>query len=113
MSAHYDLNITKGSSFSVRLVAVDDVGSAIDLTSWSLRGLAKLRYSTDEVLIDLNPQKVSQYEKNGFVDINLTAAQTAALPVTEGVFDIEMYNGNGFVKKLLIGYARVYPEATV
>tara|TARA_Y100000310_G_scaffold333401_1_gene410878 strand:- start:2005 stop:2346 length:342 start_codon:yes stop_codon:yes gene_type:complete len=113
MSAHYDLNITKGSSFSVRLVALDDSGSALDLTSWSVRGLAKLRYSSSETLINLNPQKVPQHETDGYVDINLTAAQTELLPVTEGVFDIEIFDGNGFVKKLIIGYARVYPEATV
>jgi hypothetical protein len=113
MSAHYDLNITQGSSFSVRLVAVDDNGSAIDLTLWNLRGLAKLRYSSGSQLIDLNPQKVANHHADGFIDINLTAAQTAALPVVEGVFDIEMFDGNGFVKKLMIGYARVYPEVTV
>ena len=113
MAAHFDLNITKGSSFSVRLIALDDNGSAIDLTSWSLRGVAKFRYSSASHLIDLNPQKVANHFADGFIDVNLTAAQTEVLPVIEGVYDVEMYDGAGFVKKLILGYVRVYPEATV
>ena len=45
MAAHYDLNITKGSSFTVRLVTQDTNGSVIDLTNWNVRGYAKIKYS--------------------------------------------------------------------
>tara|TARA_R100000808_G_C2076105_1_gene101724 strand:+ start:266 stop:607 length:342 start_codon:yes stop_codon:yes gene_type:complete len=112
MAAHFDLNITQGSSFSVRLAAVDNAGQAIDLTPWSLRGIAKIKFSSGDKLIDLNPHKVPNHHTSGYVDINLTAAQTALLPVTEGVYDIEMFDGNGYVKKLILGYVRIYPETT-
>ena len=91
MASHYDLNITKGNSFNVRLVAVNPNGVAFDLTDWSLRGYAKLRYSDQDILIDLSPTKAAPYTQ-GFIDVSLPATFTKDLPVTEGVFDIEMYN---------------------
>jgi hypothetical protein len=111
MAAHYDLNITQGNSFNVRLVAVDLNGTAYDLTNWSLRGHAKVGYSESAVLIDLQPTKVSPYNQ-GFIDISLPSTFTKTLPITEGVFDIEMYDSSGFVDKLIKGYVRIYPEVT-
>ena len=111
MAAHYDLNITQGSSFTVRLVAQDTSGIVIDLTNWNVRGYAKIKYSEANLLVDLNPQKVSP-NSNGYIDIQLTAATTATLPVTEGVYDVEIYDSSGYVDKVVAGYIRVYPETT-
>ena len=111
MAAHYDLNITKGSSFTIRLVAQDTSGSVIDLTNWNVRGYAKIKYSESNLLVDLNPQKVSP-NTNGFIDIQLAAATTATLPVTEGVYDVEIYDSSGYVDKVVAGYVRVFPETT-
>ena len=111
MASHYDLNITQGNSFNVRLVAVDPNGTAYNLTNWSLRGFAKIKYSDTTALIDLQPTKVSPYT-NGFIDISIPATFTKNLPITEGVFDIEMYDSSGFVDKLIKGYVRIYPEVT-
>jgi hypothetical protein len=111
MASHYDLNITQGNSYNVRLVAVDPNGTAYDLTNWSLRGFAKVKYSDATALIDLQPTKVSPYT-NGFIDISLPATFTKNLPITEGVFDIEMYDASGHVDKLIKGYVRIYPEVT-
>ena len=111
MAADYDLNITKGSSFTVRLVAQDTNGAIIDLTNWNIRGYAKIRYSETTLLIDLAPTKVAPFT-NGYIDILISAAATATLPVTEGVYDIEMYDNGGYVDKLMRGYVRIYPEVT-
>ena len=45
MATNYDLNITRGSNFSVRLVAKDQLGSVIDLSPYQVRGIIKHRYS--------------------------------------------------------------------
>ena len=111
MAAHYDLNITQGTSFTIRLVAQDTSGNVIDLTNWNVRGYAKIKYSEANLLVDLNPQKVSPHT-NGFIDIQISAATTATLPVTEGVYDIEIYDSSGYVDKVVAGYIRVYPETT-
>jgi glutamine synthetase len=111
MAADYNINITKGSTFTARLVAQDASGNIIDLTNWSLRGYAKIKYSDVTLLVDLNPAKVAPFT-SGFIDIIISAAATATLPVTEGVYDIEMYDSGGYVDKLMRGYVRVYPEVT-
>ena len=111
MAAHYDLNITQGNSFHVRLAVVAPTGAAFDLTNWSLRGYAKLKYSENDILIDLQPTKVAPYTQ-GLVDISIPATFTKNLPITEGVFDIEMYDASGFVDKTIKGYVRIYPEVT-
>jgi hypothetical protein len=111
MASHYDLNITQGNTFSVRLIAVDLNGTAFNLTNWSVRGHAKLKFSESDVLIDLQPTKVAPYSQ-GLIDINIPATFTKDLPITEGVFDIEMYDDTGFVDKLIKGYVRIYPEVT-
>ena len=49
---------------------------------------------------------------NGFIDIQLAAATTATLPITEGVYDVEIYDSSGYVDKVLTGYVRVFPETT-
>lgn len=111
MAAHYDLNLTQGSSFTIRLVAQDTNGSVIDLTNWDIRGYAKIKYSEANLLVDLNPQKVSP-NSSGQIDIQLSAATTSTLPITEGVYDIEIYDSSGYVDKVVAGYIRVYPETT-
>ena len=45
MATEYDLNITKGSSFSVEVTAQDEDGNTLNLSGYSLRGYAKFRYS--------------------------------------------------------------------
>ena len=111
MAAHYDLNITQGTSFTVRLVAQDTNGNAIDLSYWNVRGYAKVKFSESNLLVDLNPQKVSP-NSDGLIDIQLSAATTATLPVTEGVYDVEIYDSSGYVDKIIAGYIRIYPETT-
>ena len=111
MAAHYDLNITQGNSFFVRLAAVDPNGTAFNLTDWNLRGHAKIKFSDSTALVDLSPTKATPFT-DGLIDINLPSTLTRNLPVTEGVYDIEMYNSTGFVDKIIKGYVRIYPEVT-
>jgi|TARA_B100000131_G_scaffold99992_2_gene97095 hypothetical protein len=111
MAAHYDLNITQGNSFHIRLAVVSPTGTPFDLTNWNLRGFAKLKYSESNILIDLQPTKASP-QTQGLVDISIPASFTKTLPITEGVFDIEMYDDSGFVDKPIKGYVRIYPEVT-
>jgi hypothetical protein len=45
------------------------------------------------------------------IDIKLTAAQTSALPVMQGVYDIELYSGT-YANKPIKGLFNVLPEVT-
>ncbi len=113
---NHNLDIVQGSTFSAQLFAKDANGTAIDLTSYSVRGVIKFNYGTGVSLVSLSPDvnTTSPYTAaSGVIDVSITAADTASLPVTIGVYDIEMYNpAETEVKKLLDGRVKIYPEVT-
>ena len=116
---NYNLDIVQGSTFSAQLFAKDSGGTAIDLNGYSVRGVIKYNYGTGVALVDLNPSvnTTSPYTSaSGVIDVSITAPNTASLPVTIGVYDIEMYQGSPGaeteVKKLLDGRVKLYPEVT-
>ena len=113
---NYNLDIIQGSTFSAQLFAKDSAGTAIDLTGYSVRGVIKYNYGTGAALVNLNPSvnTTSPYTAaSGVIDVGITAANTSNLPITVGVYDIEMYNaGETEVKKLLDGRVKIYPEVT-
>jgi hypothetical protein len=111
MATSYDLNITQGSEFFVRLTAKDNSGDAIDLSSYGLSGVVKHRYSDSNILLDLRPSGVTNFLSSGYIDVLIRGADTKTLPVVQGVYDIELYSG-AYVDKLVQGNFNVYPEAS-
>ena len=88
------------------------------MLGYTATGLLKFRYSNTGTIADLAPAVVSGdspgYDAlpSGLIDLNLTAAQTAALPVVEGRYDVEIHNAGGTVYRVLEGKVRVHPEVT-
>tara|TARA_Y100000004_G_C8623179_1_gene289738 strand:- start:99 stop:470 length:372 start_codon:yes stop_codon:yes gene_type:complete len=122
MPLNYNLDVIQGSTFNAQLFATNSDGTAVDLTGFSVRGKVKYNYGTGAALVDLGPTvNTTSTSSNGHtytaasgvVDVKLTATETAALPITLAVYDIEMYNGDeSEVRKLLDGTVKVYPEVT-
>jgi hypothetical protein len=107
----YDLEIQKGATFSISLT-VNDTGEApIDLTPYSISGFLKYRYSDTTPLADLNATKIAPYT-GGCISLSLSASTTASLPVTVGVYDVEIHHSGGSVTKVLRGKASIEPEVT-
>tara|TARA_R100000808_G_C2135389_1_gene143791 strand:- start:591 stop:929 length:339 start_codon:yes stop_codon:yes gene_type:complete len=111
MATNYNLNITQGSDFNIRLAAKDENGTPIDLTNYSVSGQAKRRYSDATPLLNLSPSKVDGYLASGYIDINIPAETGKALPVVQGVYDVEIYSGT-YHQKVVQGRINVYPEVT-
>lgn len=115
MATSYDLNVTRGSNFSVRLAVKDDNGASYNLTGHSASGSAKFRYSSSGNLIELNPTIVSgaagSSYVSGLIDVVISGDSTTGLPITQGVYDIEIYSGS-FHQKVINGYMNIYPEVT-
>jgi hypothetical protein len=109
-----DLNITQGSSFNIRIQVLDAGSNVIDLTGNEVRGVVKNKYSDPDtdILINLNP--VVYDAANGLVDILLTPAETALLPITEALYDIEKFpiSGTGEIDKIMKGKFLIHPEIT-
>tara|TARA_Y100000310_G_scaffold208988_1_gene209583 strand:- start:421 stop:774 length:354 start_codon:yes stop_codon:yes gene_type:complete len=116
MASIYDLNITQGSQFDVRLNITDGCGECLSLSGYQVRGYVKHKYSQSGALLDLDPVIVSGDNgaayASGLVDLTLTAAQTANLPIMQGVYDIELYDDSGFADKIMKGDVNVFPEVT-
>ena len=127
MATSYDLNITQGSSFNVRLTTKDSNGNALNLSGYHVSGFIRNKYSDAAGLLSLAPSIVSGQSVptdstnwqndaifSGLIDVNLTATSTAALPITQALYDIEIYldNAETSVFKILNGKANIYPEAT-
>jgi len=115
MLAYYNLDIIQGSTFSAQLSIKNSDGTSVDLTSYNVRGHLKYNYGTGVALIDLAPvinTTAPLTAVSGVIDVKLTAAQTATLPVIMGVYDIETYNNDGEVNKVLDGKAKIHPEVT-
>ena len=115
MATTYELNITQGSSFNIRLTAKDTDGNYINLSGYTVSGYIRNRYSDTSYLLDMEPTIVTGGTPDaifsGKVDVALAATGTAALPITQAMYDIEVYK-NDQVIKLLNGKANVHPEAT-
>lgn len=118
MATTANLNIIQGATFSARVAVKDSAGSAINLSGYTTRGNARSTFGSTGTLIDLDPDVVSGSSPDylgtasGLIDINLTAVETAALPVTIGVYDVEMFNDAGTVTRVLQGKMNVSPNVT-
>lgn len=115
MATSYDINLTRGSDFSVRLVVKDDAGASYNLSGYTASGIIRNKYSDLNPLLDLNPTVVSGVNgagyASGFIDIEISGAQTTGLPITQAVYDIEIYKGT-YHQKVILGQANIYPEVT-
>ena len=111
-----NLNIEQGSTFGATVTIKNADLTAFNLTGYSIRGQIRNRYSSSSVLLDLAPViqtgSGNSLLVSGLVDIDLTAAQTAALPITHAVYDIEIFDVSGTVTKVLAGKAIINPEVT-
>ena len=108
MATSIDLNIVQGSDFNVSIVAVDDLGTVINLTDYTVAGYAKHRYGDDEPTFDFKPT-VSNATA-GEISMSLTPTETASIPVGQFVYGIECLSGDSIGFKVMNGKVNVTPE---
>ena len=111
MATKYDLEITQGTKYSLRIGAQNDDGSVINLSGYSLSGQIRHTYGATGKLLDLSLTAVAGLEASGYFDLAIPAASTATLPVVKGVYDIELHSGV-YSTRLIHGYVNVNPEVT-
>lgn len=115
MATSYDLNVTRGSDFSVRLNVKDSAGGAYNLSGYSVSGVAKYRYSSSNSLLDLSPVIVSgtngSLYASGIIDVNVSGTNTTGVPIVQGIYDIEIYKGT-YHEKVIKGKINILPEVT-
>ena len=109
--AVYNISINQGESYNLDASLVTSSGTSVNLSGYYLRGQARYSYGSTGVLLDLNPTITNA--TGGAISINLTPTQTASLPSTIAVYDIESYiSGESTVNRVLNGLFSISPEVT-
>jgi hypothetical protein len=108
----YDLKINQGSTFVLGLTLKKANGLLFDLTGYT--GRCQIRKAHSETNVIVSPTVAfDTNRKSGKMSIGLSAVQTAALTITNGVYDLELVDGTGtVVTRLLEGKVKVSPEVT-
>lgn len=111
MSNTYDISVEQGSSFDLSFTVTDASGIPMNLSGYTATGKLKYSYGSTGLLLNLSPVIDASYV-SGLVNISLTPTQTASLPITKAVYDIEVISSGGYVVKAGKGYAEIAPEVT-
>jgi hypothetical protein len=111
MASVYDINLLRGTSLVLTLVAKDSSNNLLNLSGYSVRGSVKNRFSDTGSLLNLSPTIDTSYV-SGLVLINVSGAATESLPITRCKYDVEIYNNSGYVLNILKGDFFVDPQVT-
>ena len=109
--AVYNISINQGESYNLDATLTNSTGANVNLSGYSLRGQVRYSYGSTGVLLNLSPTITSAI--SGAINVNLTPTQTAELPTTIAVYDIESYvSGDSVVNRVLNGLFTISPEVT-
>ena len=118
MSGRYDITIEQGATFCLPMTIKNHDGSHFDLTNWTGRGQIRKSHRATTVICSF----VFTYHDRlkGKMEAGLSDEVTQQIPAGEVVtdprskyvYDIEIENTTGQVKRLLEGNAYVSPEVT-
>lgn len=112
LPARVPLAVPQGITFRRRFHWSLD-GVAVDLTGWDAHMQVRRFASADTVLADLTPGAGITLGADGYIDLMLTAGQTAELPVTKAVYDLRLIQpGGGDTIGFLTGPFTVTPAVT-
>lgn len=107
----YDLNIYKGTTFSLSLTLKDSDSVAINLSGYNVSGFLRYQISDANKLCDLNLVKTTP--ESGIVTSTIHYTGTAALPAGYGFYDIQIFNAEtNVITRVLDGKAIIHPEIT-
>lgn len=96
------LAVSQGATFRKRFRWSLD-GAPVNLTGWTGHMQARRFPSAGSVLVNLTETAGLALGADGIIDVLLTAAQTAALPVTRGVYDLRLSYPGGDTIPLAAG----------
>ena len=107
MSAGYHhFIIEQGATFGQTLTLKDSTGTVINLTGYASAQM-DLRENPDatDPIISLTTanSRITLGGSAGTVTLNISATDTAALSVDDGVFDLEIVSGGNVVTRLIEG----------
>jgi hypothetical protein len=113
--ATQNLVIYQGADFQRALEFKDESEVLMNLTGYTVRGQAKVSYSDSSAAFAFTFTLRNQTTDTGMVDMSLPAATSAAITITkitEYIYDLELVDGSGIVRRFLEGKIKLHPEVT-
>ena len=118
MAAKHNFVIEQGATFPLYIKWQDPDGNPIDLTGYRIRmqirqtpGSASTLLSFDSSSLTTG-QTIGSLDSAGVIDLELSAALTAALSFTLAEWDLTATSAGGEVTRLVEGKASVSPGVT-
>jgi hypothetical protein len=112
--AVYNISINQGESYNLDATLISSSGTRVNLSGYDLRGQVRYSYGSTGILLNLAPTITNDI--SGAININLTAEETASLPTTVAVYDIESFPSGqdvpNVVSRVLNGLFSISPEVT-
>jgi hypothetical protein len=112
-AATHDIYIEQGATFRLSLVWKDSAQAPINLTGYTARMQIRQSIASSTTVLSLTTaQAITLGGALGTIEVVISAAQTSALTIRKGVYDLELEASNGVVTRLLQGSVEVSPEVT-
>ena len=114
MPDSYNIDLIIGQSYCLQATAKNSSNVAIDLSSYTVRGGIKNKFSDNTYSLNFNPIILSAV--SGIIQVSLSGYMVSGLKVGIFPYDIEAAQtgalGDGNVIKVLRGYVTTWPEVS-
>ena len=113
----HNIDIEQGATFEFNMKWIqEDEVTPVDITGYTARMHVRESVESATILLELTTAnlRIALGDAAGTIRILVSAADTAALNFTQGVYDLELVNtgGDGKVTRLIEGGVEVRPEVT-
>lgn len=110
----YDIVLYQGTTFTEQLTWKDSSGDPVDLTGWTARMMARESVDAETAFITLTTENdgIALGGAAGTITLSMTDADTSALSIYSGIYDLELISDSGDVFRLLQGNLTVSREVT-
>jgi hypothetical protein len=103
----FNICIQQGSDLNLSLNLTDSLSNPINLSGYNISGFMRYNYGSYGILLNLNPTITNA--PSGIINLFVSGSQIGTgIPVTVGVYDIFISNGNS-TQKVLGGRTYIDP----
>jgi hypothetical protein len=107
MAIYANLTIDQGSAFESSVDVTGADGSAIDLTTYTVRGQIRKSYQSSTA-VDF----VTTKNADGEIGLSITSSTSGGIKAGRYVYDVEIESSAGVVTRVLEGQVEVTPRVT-
>ena len=111
--AEVDLCLPQGQTWDTTLIWEDSDGNPVDLTGWTVRMMLRTTAEAASPTVSLSTATSTlTAASNGVIGLSYSAISSAAITAATYLYDLEVVNPSGAVRRLIEGRAVVSREIT-